>query len=339
MQLTRTALSGIVLVALSSPTAAHHSTAIYDMAQRVTIEGTVSRVAWANPHVYIHVEQATGDGETIAWAIEGLPPAAMRRLGWTEQTLQQGDSVTVNGNPTRRTRNRGMYPATIEAGGRTLFEGSKTLPQLSNASMGATMKAASLAGTWETLANFDLYMRFYRPTLALTPAGSEAVNGYDEATMLPSQQCIPYSAPLLMIDPDFKQVVLADDVITINGGFAPAERTIHMNVTTHDGSQASTQGHSIGRWEGETLVIDTVNFAPLRNGNGYRGISSGPRKHLVERLTLNDDGTRLSYEFTLSDPDFLAEPVTGRAEWAYRADLDFVREPCDLVNAQLFNRE
>jgi hypothetical protein len=142
-----------------------------------------------------------------------------------------------------------------------------------------------------------------------------------------------------MIDPDFKQIVVDEDVITIRGGFAPAERTIHMDAATHDGATRTVQGHSIGRWEGETLVIDTTHFSDHRIGNGYRGIASGARKHLVERLTLLEGGTRLTYEFELMDPEFLAEPVTGGVEWAYRADLEFVREPCELDNARQFTNE
>jgi hypothetical protein len=94
--------------------------------------------------------------------------------------------------------------------------------------------------------------------------------------------------------------------------------------------------HSIGRWEGETLVIDTASFTPHRSRNGYIGTSSGTQKHLVERIALQEGGTRLSYSFELRDPEFLAEAVTASVEWAYRPDLGFVREPCDLGNATEF---
>jgi hypothetical protein len=189
------------------------------------------------------------------------------------------------------------------------------------------------------LAKVDLYELFYSLDMQLTDAGAAARDTYDEPTMSPALDCIPYSAPLLMIDPDFKQMVVADDVITVRGGFAPAERTIHMDVATHEGATRSIQGHSIGRWEGETLVVDTTHFADHRIGNGYRGVASGSRKHLVERLTLLEGGTRLTYEFELTDPEFLAEPVTGTVEWAYRPDLAFVRDPCELDNARQFTNE
>jgi hypothetical protein len=329
------------LACMSMPLLAfgHHSGAIYDMQQTVTIDGVVTRYAWANPHVYIHLEQTTATGEVIEWAVEGYPPAAMRRIGWTDATLRPGDRITVVGSPTRRTTNRGLHPDTIEVAGTILFQAETVLPQLSSVSSQPAVGASSLAGTWETLASVDLYLFFYTAKLPLTAAGTAERAAFDEATMSPALECIPYSSPLLMIDPDYKQIVVEAEAITIKGGFAPAERTIHMNVTTHAGAEPSLQGHSLGTWEGNTLVIDTASFAPHRSGNGYLGASSGPQKRLVERLALTDGGRKLSYAFELTDPEFLAETVTGSAEWAYRPDLDFVREPCDLGNAQEFRRE
>jgi hypothetical protein len=319
---------------------AHHSGAAYDMQQSVTIEGAVTRYDWANPHVYVYVEQVTDAGETIEWAVETYPLAAMRRIGWSDATLRPGDVVTVTGNPTRNTTSkRGVYPATIEAGGRTLFAAATVLPRLASASAAPAAGATSLDGTWETLAKLELYLHFYSPGFELTDAGTAARDSYVESTMSPAADCIPYSAPLLMIDPDFKQIVVDENVIMIRGGFAPAERTIHMSTATHDGAGETVQGHSIGRWEGETLVIDTTHFSDHRIGNSYRGIPSGSQKHLVERLTLIEGGTRLAYEFELTDPEFLAEPVTGAVEWGYRPDLEFVREPCELDNARQFRVE
>jgi hypothetical protein len=329
----------IVFLFMPAPAFAHHSGAIYDTSQMLTIEGTVTRVAWANPHVYIHLEQVAETGEVIEWAVELSPPAAMRRIGWTSATLRPGDAVTIVGSPTRRTTNRGILPDTIQAAGLTLLQAETVLPRLSSVSTPPAVRASGLAGTWETLANVDLYVFFYTARMQLTEAGLAARAAFDEATMSPALECIPYSSPLLMIDPDFKQITVEEDVITIQGGFAPAERIIHMNVATHDGAEPSLQGHSIGAWEGDTLVIDTAGFAPHRSGNGYLGTSSGAQKHLVERLTLVEGGTRLSYAFEMTDPEYLSEAVTGAAEWAYRPDLEFVREPCDLGNAREFINE
>jgi hypothetical protein len=329
---SRSTYFAILLMLVPALALAHHSGAIYDMNQTVTIEGTVTRYDWANPHVYVHIEQVTDAGEVVEWAVEAYPPAQMRRVGWTDTTLQPGDLITVTGRPTRRTNNRGILPGTIEAAGQVLFQ-PEMMRQLTSANMLPEVGASSLEGTWETITNWKLIMLFYSGA-EVTEAGSEARASYDETTMLPGWDCIPYTAPMLMYEAEFKQIIVEEDVVTIRGGFAPADRTVYMNIDTHDGAVPSLQGHSIGHWEGATLVIDTASFAPSRTGNGYRGTASGLQKHLIERLTLVDDGKKLSYSFELTDPEFLAQTVTGTSEWAYRPDLEFVREICELDNAR-----
>ncbi len=73
----------LVLTAATLAAHAHHSGAMYDIGKRITIEGTVTRYDWANPHVYIYVEQTAPDGRAIEWEIETFPPATMRRHGWS----------------------------------------------------------------------------------------------------------------------------------------------------------------------------------------------------------------------------------------------------------------
>ena len=321
---------------LSGTVLAHHSTAIYDMEQSITIEGVVSRYDWANPHVYIYIEQRTETGSTTEWKVEGYPPALMRRMGWSDQTLQLGDSIMVKGNPTRNASSSGIYPETIEATGRTLFQQRNFRGQLSRVSVEPDVAASSLEGTWETLIDVELILYFYNPGMELTADGTVARASYDERTMLPALDCIPYSAPLLMIDPDFKQIIIEENLVTIQGGYAPATRTIYLADETPDESSRTIQGYSTGRWEGDSLVIDTTRFSDHRIGNGYRGIASGEHKHLVERLTLNEQGTRLIYEFELTDPEYLNETVRGEVEWGYRPDLEFVREECESDNARRF---
>ena len=332
-------LAGFSFLVSALPTAAHHSAAIYDMERTVDIVGTVAEYDWANPHVYIDIDVVADSGEVITWEIEAYPPAVMRRMGWTETTFRPGDSIRVSGNPTRSDARPGIYPQSIEAAGQALFRQAEVGSLFSNPSVVPERGAESLAGTWETLANMPLIVSFYSPAFELTKAGTAAVDAYDESTMLPSLQCIPYSSPLLMIDPDFKEIELLDSRVIIRGGFAVAERTVHMNTDSHDGVQPSLQGHSIGHWDGDTLVIDTAAFADHRIGNGYRGVQSGSRKRLLERLSLFDDGKRLRYAFELHDPDYLEAPVSGEAQWVFRPGLTYFREDCELDNARRFTLE
>jgi hypothetical protein len=78
--------------------------------------------------------------------------------------------------------------------------------------------------------------------------------------------------------------------------------------------ERTLQGHSIGWWEGETLVVDTVDFAVHRSPYGSgTGIPLGTEKHVVERYRLSDDGTHAFVDIVLEDSEYLAEPVTAKS--------------------------
>jgi hypothetical protein len=72
--------------------APHHSVLPFDGASATTIEGTVARVLWQNPHTLITV-----DVESVRWTIESEAAGVLQRLGWTETTIKSGDRVTVTG--------------------------------------------------------------------------------------------------------------------------------------------------------------------------------------------------------------------------------------------------
>jgi hypothetical protein len=100
------------------------------------------------------------------------------------------------------------------------------------------------------------------------------------------------------------------------------------------GVQPSVQGHSTGRWDGDTLVIDTIAFEPNPSGLAMNTPSSAG-KHTVERLSLIPDKTRLRYEVTVEDPVYLTRPATLAIQWDHRPDLEFSQDPpgCDPKEA------
>lgn len=325
-------------IALIAPaTDAHHSGAMYDPARVITVEGVVSGYEWANPHVYIYLEETAESGEKIVWDIEGFPPSVMRRIGWTRDSVSIGDALTVTGTAARNPGNTSMFPTLIQRAGVTLYEQMDGTRRLASPGVEPQTPARGLDGTWETILAVPLLMSLAEPAIPLTDNGAAAVANFDNETTNPGANCIPHAAPLLMIDPTVKRMRIEADAIVIDAGYGgTVQRTIHMNRATHDGAPVSLQGHSIGRWDGDTLVIDTTRFADHEMGNAYAGVPSGPQKHLVEWLTVADDGKRLTYRFELSDPEFLDAPVTGEVEWAYRPDWEFVQQACDLQNARRF---
>jgi hypothetical protein len=95
-----------------------------------------------------------------------------------------------------------------------------------------------------------------------------------------------------------------------------------------DSSETFVTGHSIGRWEGDTLVVDTANFDDHRSPYQV-GVPSGPQKHVVEKYRLHDDGTRIAMEFMLEDPEYLAEPLVHARDLIYSSHLEMFFGGCD----------
>ena len=81
------------------------------------------------------------------------------------------------------------------------------------------------------------------------------------------------------------------------------------------------------RDEGDVLVVDTVGIAPARDGNGG-GVASSAARHVIERFSLSEDGGRAIVDVRIEDPEYLAEPFTGRTEMTYVPHLQLYRYDC-----------
>ena len=93
-------------------------------------------------------------------------------------------------------------------------------------------------------------------------------------------------------------------------------RTIHMDADESPVDQPrSPLGYSVGRWEGDTLVVTTTRLNwPYFDQTGIpRSVDS----ELVERFIPTEDGSRLDYELTVTDPVNFTEPVTEEKYWLY----------------------
>jgi hypothetical protein len=316
---------------------AHHSASLYDGEVDVSIEGPIVRVDWANPHTYLWVREDTAGGKQVTWEIEGSPAAYLRRHGWTKDTLNVGDSVTVKGNPGREPDGRIAVLRSIQKSDRVLDRDLPTaLAAIAENDAAISERASSLSGTWGTIYAPEAMRQFARPWAGrATEEGQAAVDAFAADSF--AADCTPQSAPRVMLSPDIKLIEVRRDVVLIRREWDGVERTVYLSVDSHDRADESIQGHSIGRWDGNALVIDTARFTPQRSGNAS-GLPSGRGKHLVERLELNEDGSRLTYGFELEDPEYLTEPITGELQWAYRPDLEYVGLPCDVDSAGRFLR-
>ncbi len=80
-----------------TPSFAHHSTAMYNMANPTTVTGVVKRFEWVNPHAYIYLEVTDEKGNKVEWAIEMMSLNHLKSYGWLHDTVKPGDVITCTG--------------------------------------------------------------------------------------------------------------------------------------------------------------------------------------------------------------------------------------------------
>lgn len=104
----------------AGPLLAHHSTAIYDTSERVTLTGVVKEFQYTNPHIWIQLYVTDESGETHEYGIEGGSPNFLKRRGWTARALQPGDEVSVLIHPLHDGQRGGTLISVTLADGSTL---------------------------------------------------------------------------------------------------------------------------------------------------------------------------------------------------------------------------
>src|SRR5690242_13672835 len=85
-----------------APTAAHHSTAMYDAQNPVTITGKVVKFEWTNPHAFVFLEvKDEKTGKLVEWEVEMMSLNHLRSYGWTSKTVKPGELITATGAPAK----------------------------------------------------------------------------------------------------------------------------------------------------------------------------------------------------------------------------------------------
>ena len=113
------------LLAAAVPMLAHHSfSAEFDSSKPVTLKGSVTKVDWLNPHIWIYLDVKDDSGKVASWQCEGGPPNTLTRNGWTKNDLKSGDAVTVSGTLAKDKSNSCNASSVVMPNGRRVFAGS-----------------------------------------------------------------------------------------------------------------------------------------------------------------------------------------------------------------------
>jgi Family of unknown function (DUF6152) len=317
------------------PARAHHSAAAYDTQKEIKVTGTVKVYTFKNPHVYMTVAVRKADGSTNTVEVEAGAASVLNPLGFNKESVKVGEVVTITGNPARNS------PDTLMLG-KDLVKSDGTYFPLNIASRSVyTNKdevATSIAGTWfSPRTEFNRFLGGARGW-AVTEKGRGAQAVVDPKATT-QKDCVPIGAPALMFYPVATTIKVERDRVVMNVDWMESERVIYLDGRQHPpASQTTMLGHSVGKWEGKTLVVETTNFKEHPNGLST-SLPSSTQKKLTERFALSPDGKNLMYSGTVEDPVYLARPVEWTGKWEYRPGMPHSNQKCDLEVARKFLRD
>jgi len=319
----------LVLVACAPVVAlAHHSHANLNRDDVRVYTGVITKYGWSMPHVYMKVQGVDPDGNVVDYVIEMANPSSMVRQGWSKQTFKPGDRITWEGahdrNPERHyTGLKWVERADGTRVGKLESDDSEVLP------------STDFSGLWKR-SDIGGFKPHYAPPEGwpYNAAGQALVDNFDEDSN-PIIECVNPGPPKSMLLPYPIQFSRPDDkTIIIERELMEELRTIHLDLD-RVAVEASRMGHSVGRFEDDELVVETSNFLADSWGS-HTGVDSSEQKHLLERYSLSPDGLELNVSITITDPAYLAEPVTFTHHWVKIADRDVVQAPCTLEASGLY---
>lgn len=332
-----------VLVLVSTSAFSHHSNAPhFDNTKPVSIQGVITDFQFVNPHAWVYLDVVAEDGTMQNWNCELGAASSYRRQGWNNETFEVGANIQVEGNAARRDplgcsfQSGTLSDGTTIARGGQITRGEQDLTQTVEVEAIENVDLTSMAGTWITVRrNFGGGAGFARSGNPaeiygdlLTEAGRIAAEGYDDRFDDPALQCSPSSIIRGYSEPNgASDLTITNDQIIIRHEFMDTIRTIDMATREHPADiEPSMTGHSVGWWEDDTLVVETVGFEagvllP------HPGLMHSDAMKVVERFSLIEDGAVLVREYEVTDPKYLTRAYTGNNAWG-RSDIPVTPYNC-----------
>jgi uncharacterized protein DUF6152 len=341
------------------PASAHHGAGLYDMRKNVELEGTITRVDFVNPHTYVYFDVVGSDGKVTAMKCETRGATVLRRSGWSPEMFVKGTSIKIAGHPHREDPTACTVD-TMALGQKPTLE---RYQQLSDArSVDRTKRPfrlpngkPNLGGEWaqeqQVLATppggraglvpiskaaeiraGKLPMPagpagWFPPPVKLTSAGQAAADALRKRPTSENPRLSCQVTSILfdwVFDGAIGRITQSTNVIKMEYGVG-LTRNVHMNMTAHPANiKPSRAGHSIGRWDGDTLVVDTVGFLP---GSLAGNLPHSDKLHVVERFTLNPTTLELTRGIVAEDPLYFEDEYVD-SDSVLPADAPFKVEAC-----------
>ena len=311
---------------------AHHSfVATFDVETINEVVGVVTEVNWRNPHVRFTLRATDDQGQEAIYNIESHSLSILRRMELPSDTLKTGDTIRVAGHPARRTENAMfVLHALLPSGEEVLFD-PWGKPRWETQAVGANqawlasqddaqVQQSGIFRVWSTsIATMEAwpFPEIFDPSLIsrypLKDGAKAALAAFDPLTDMPTLNCAPKGMPTIMEQPYPMEIVRQGGDILLRMEEYDTVRTIHFSDSPGPDQPSSLLGYSVGSWDGDTLVVKTTHIDwPFFN---TIGIPLTEAVETVERFIPTEDGKRLDYRVTVTDPGTFHEPVELDKFW------------------------
>jgi hypothetical protein len=337
--------------------AQHELRAEFDQQKPVSLHGIVTRFEWNNPHALLYL-----DVGTVNWAVEWASPINLRKAGWTRDAVKVGDSVTVEGWLARDGSKLASGKTVTLASGKKLAEGpeaeaampergkSKPTPRWPDghprlgvvpgekgywASPSAASLVETTAGNIRMNSNGLLANPDQAGKVAPFQPWAKGLYEYRQRMLLkddPMLSCLPPAGPRMFQVAHGVQFLEQPErrrVFVMSGGGNRNWRLIYLDGRALPQSEDVTPtywGYSSGRWEGDTLVVESNAFNErfwFSNG----GLPHAESLRLTERFSRPDFNT-LRYEVRVDDPGTYTRPWSSAWTLGWVADQDMQEYFC-----------
>jgi hypothetical protein len=362
----RLLIASAAAVLLAAPVlVAHHPiSAKFDDKKPMTLSGIVTMVDWKNPHVHIFMNVRDAKGAQVNWAVEVESPILLHASGWNADSLKPGDAITVQGIAARNgSRQVWGNRVALTAGNKQVFALAPLAPIAPLSARPAPRWPDKQPRLGPTAGGLQGYWGFPTATVlsennavAMDPYGllRNIADAPKVAPMQPwaQQLYIERQRRFLQDDPtylnckpngavrqfqDVYGVQFVEDrerrrIFVLIGGGNNNFRIIYLDGRGHVGQVGGDDdnplyyGRSVGKWEGDSLVVDTRGFNEdfwFTNG----GIPHTEQLKLVERFTRTNFDT-LKYELTVEDPGAFTRPWSSGWELRWVAGQELPRHLC-----------
>ena len=306
----------LTLAVWDHPRAHHAVSPAFDQGSFEETEGVVSTIRWRNPHIRLTIDSDSGE-----WVLEGDSANAAARQGFTQDSIRVGDRIRVGGWPSRhRSRELFLTNVLMPNGEETVLT-DLPLPlrwteerSESPASPQDDGLGRSIFRVWSLGNSGELFSP--RAPFVYTPAAQASRAAWNPLTDMLALRCIAPGMPNAIMNPYPIEFIDEGDQIRLRIEEWEATRVIDMaSGEVPESATSSPLGYSVGHWEDDTFVVQTgrIDFPYLDDA----GTPMSAGVQMLERFTVSEDGSRLDYELTVTDPENLVEPAIWDSAWSW----------------------